>query len=173
LTDIDDRAAAGLQHRRQHRLEHDEGAGQVDVDLVAPVGEAGLAQGLDHGVAGIVDEDRRQPGFGDGALEACLHRGLIGGVGDDGMEPQASVAPLLDEALQPAAVTIAGDDVGAKLGEERHQRAPDAAGGTGDDGRLTRKPDHDCASDDAGSAAMAAVASRSHCRLCGRSMPKL
>ncbi len=80
----DDRALAGRQHVRQHRLGHQEHALDVDVHLLVPVGFRGLQERFHDQDAGMIEQGVDRAKGVRVRSNCCLDRGSIGDVALDG-----------------------------------------------------------------------------------------
>ena len=131
--EVDDRAAALVQHRRQHGARHRRRADERGVDVGGPRVGVRLVQEPDrlHG-AGIVDEDGRR---------ADLHRRLAhdgaDGVGIRhvaGKPDGAALGAFARDGLGVIATAGGHDHVRAGFGERLRRGGADAALGAGDEG---------------------------------------
>ena len=138
--DVDDRAAASLQHGPDLRANTKENAGQIDVDHLLPLadrkvrGEGGVASDACI-VAGNVQPAERLRGGGDESV-------MIFGPPSIGVSIKCAPASLFYEVYGVRAlliVDVADDDALAftRIGE--CDRSPDPLGGAGDERRFARE----------------------------------
>src|SRR5207247_8228623 len=84
-SDIDDLAATLLLHDGVAGTAREEGAGQVDVDDLAPLGEGEVLDGLADVHASVVDEDVEPAEALDGRLDEGIDKNPIGTIHTDGL----------------------------------------------------------------------------------------
>jgi hypothetical protein len=144
--DVDDVAAAALDHPGEHGARQVDQALAVGVDHLVPVVEVGALRRLEAlGEAGVVDQDvdrgkrgRQRP-----------HRALDGlAVAHVELEGEHAIAELGDELRQPVGAARACDDPGTAGGKLPHGRRAEPGAGAGDkhrrDGRHRRPPRRAC-----------------------------
>ncbi|BBX48573.1 hypothetical protein MCOO_45880 [Mycobacterium cookii] len=127
--DVDDRASAGPDHLVHHGLGAKEGAGQIDVEGVAPAFEFEFAHGLAARDAGIVDQDVEMPvpphRFGDG-------RGPLLGLGHVETQVMCVVADLLRDRATFVVEYVADHYLGPLADQQARMFGAHPAGTAGD-----------------------------------------
>ena len=128
------RPGAPLDHVRQHRLAHEERAGQVDRQHLVPVLVGHLQHGLVDRDPGVVDEDVEAPVLLDDLVDgapAVLRRADVALVERGG---QPVLGQRVDERLGGLLIAaVAGRDVGALLGQAAADGRADPARAAGDE----------------------------------------
>lgn len=115
----------------------DKGAGQIDVDDLAPMVEIDIVPGDERHDAGIVDQNIDAPGQRLDLGEECLDRCRIGNVGGDRLRFSADRPGRGFGAFR---VDVADDDGRAIDGQPSGDLLADALCGPGNQGRLSRQP---------------------------------
>src|SRR3984893_5261991 len=136
--DVDDAAGGPLHHVVEDRLDHVEGAGEIDPEDGVPILHSHLAHRLVHGHAGVVDEQVNPASLPEhiaGDANAVLWMADVALVGGDG---EALLRRLALEAVRcfPAAV-VTGGDARAFLWQRGGDGGSDAAGAAGDNGNAS------------------------------------
>ena len=133
--DVDHRSAVAGQHGGDGRL--GQGVGGEDVEAEGPghVPDAGVHERAGGGAPHVVDHDVDAPEGVDRGLGQAGHGVEVGQVGRDHDRP--ATQPLDGGGHLAQLLGAAGrhDDVGAHLGQGHGRGRPDAASGTGHDGR--------------------------------------
>jgi len=139
-THVDDRAAAGFLHGRDHTLRHEELCLEIDRHRPIPGRGCDVGKGMAGVVSGVVDEniDRAK------ARENLLRGGLQGiYIGEIAVEVrwwiEACGLQAEDQLLGCAVLNIEEDDLRPLACEGLDDRFPNAAGAAGDDDDTIRK----------------------------------
>ncbi len=84
--------------------------------------------------AGVVDPDLQPAELGDGKIRGGGERRRVGGIEGAADGPTARLGDLLGDRSSGVTVEIAGDHLGAGLGQPAHDLGADTPAGAGDDG---------------------------------------
>jgi hypothetical protein len=133
--DVDDLAAAAVDHEAGDGSADEERAGEVGLQDAAPVG--GVEVDERHAVldAGVVDQDTHGPDLGLDRGHRLLHRGLVGDVERVRVHPAGASGPgeRPTGLLEPVRVATVQHDRGPGPEQALGQRPPDAAARPGDE----------------------------------------
>ena len=140
--DVHDAAGLALGHAGQHRVQHVQGAGQVDGDQLLPLGGHGLGEGLENIPAGVVHQhvDGTQRGFGRG--HGRVHGGAVGDVALEGLGHAAGGLDLGGHFLCGLQVHVEDGDLGAFFGKAAAGCTANATTTTGHDNGFSTQIAH-------------------------------
>ena len=138
--DVDDRAAAVLQHGARLRLAGQEDALQIDVHHRLELAFLHLLGRIGIGDAGGIDGQRQRAQLRFGARDGLVQRRAAGDVGRDLDAAAACPGDELGGVRQPViGAAIEQRDIGAALRQPHGDALADAAAGTGDEGDIPGK----------------------------------
>ena len=156
--DVDDRAAAPLDHRRQDGPTGVEGGRQVGPDDRVPVGRVDLEERPDQRQPGVVDQAVDAPEALDDPLDQRLGLPAVGDVGREALGLGARVARPLQRALRTLRRAVVvdrhrrplggrldghlGADAAAAAGDEHDPAGQRARHQNGNDGGSSRTVTH-------------------------------
>src|ERR1700738_4349863 len=133
--DVDDAAEPPLQHVVEDRLDHVEGAREIDSEDRGPILDCHLAHGLVHRDAGIVDEKVDPAPIAENFSD---HPGTVLWIADVtlvGRDGEAALRGVTPEGLgRLLAAVITGGHVRTTFRQRRRDRRADAARSPGHDG---------------------------------------
>ena len=138
-SDIDDLAAAGLEHVRVGRLRAHEGAGEVGVHHQVPFRGRQVLRLLAHRGAGVIDQDVEAPELPGGAVDGLPARGFLQHIKLGEVRLAAERAQVRQRRLRLGLVAPGDDDGGARRGQPLGDAETDAAVSAGDEGNAPFK----------------------------------
>src|SRR5699024_8083088 len=134
--DVDDLAAALLDHVGDDRLGDDEGGVQVHVDDLAELGGAHLAHGDALDDTGVVVQDVEYAHFLGHFLDQGVHGVIIGDVADVAVGVDAGLFVGGQALVHQFLLDVVENDGGAAVGHRGGDGKADAVGSAGDQGDL-------------------------------------
>ncbi len=137
--DVDDAAAAGLQHRKKGRLAAVKDATQIDVDGPLPLSIGQVPGVAVRGVDGrVVHQNIQAAVLSQRQVHQRLTIAGLAGVHDHAHSFAASGQDLLHGTR--GLLNISDDDPGAGFRQNQRDALADALGGAGDDSDLSIQP---------------------------------